>query len=373
MSKFTITTETTEIALSAGQAREIVYKIENQTDGSADATVEIEWLASQGSADWVDVVTGREVRLTARQSREVMVRFEAPKAPPKDALNKPLHFQLVLRSAEGQHPDRSDPATVRITGGADWSRLALIAGGVVVGLGVVVGILVALIPDDDPKPPPVPKRLVKERDTPLYSVLGNRAYAMVNQQGSVTVAPSAECASKSNADKCIWSIFRDSETEELLIATRDDRYLGADQDGRVTLLAKAESARPDARWQVDRNPNVSFSFKSHGGKLGFLQIIGRSVNAKGTGRAESNQFQYSVPLHLRRSASEAKQTVWLVRAGSKRIEVIKEVRTASGLGLKEAKKLVDEAPSVVVKDVPTAKAIEVRKALEKAGATVRVE
>ncbi len=66
-------------------------------------------------------------------------------------------------------------------------------------------------------------------------------------------------------------------------------------------------------------------------------------------------------------------TVTLVAAGEKKIEVIKEVRAITGLGLKEAKDLVDGAPKVVKEGVSKADAEEFKKKLEAAGAKVDVK
>jgi len=60
-------------------------------------------------------------------------------------------------------------------------------------------------------------------------------------------------------------------------------------------------------------------------------------------------------------------------AAEKKIQVIKEIRTITGLGLKEAKDLVEGCPNPVVKDVPKAEAEKVTKQLEGAGATVEVK
>jgi len=66
-------------------------------------------------------------------------------------------------------------------------------------------------------------------------------------------------------------------------------------------------------------------------------------------------------------------TVVLMAAGDKKVAVIKTVRTITGLGLKEAKALVDEAPSPVKEDVGKDEAEEVQKQLEEAGAVVEVK
>jgi len=60
-------------------------------------------------------------------------------------------------------------------------------------------------------------------------------------------------------------------------------------------------------------------------------------------------------------------------AGEKKVEVIKVVRAATGLGLKEAKDLVDGAPKAVKEGVSKADADALKKQLEEAGATVEVK
>lgn len=62
-------------------------------------------------------------------------------------------------------------------------------------------------------------------------------------------------------------------------------------------------------------------------------------------------------------------TVMLTGVGDKKIQVIKAVREITGLGLKEAKAVVDEAPSAVKEDVPKAEAEELVKKLQEQGAT----
>ena len=66
-------------------------------------------------------------------------------------------------------------------------------------------------------------------------------------------------------------------------------------------------------------------------------------------------------------------TVMLVAAGDKKIEVIKEVRAITGLGLKEAKDLVEGAPKEVKADVPKAAAEDMKKKLEAEGAKVALK
>jgi large subunit ribosomal protein L7/L12 len=66
-------------------------------------------------------------------------------------------------------------------------------------------------------------------------------------------------------------------------------------------------------------------------------------------------------------------TVILAKAGDKKINVIKEVRTITGLGLKEAKDLVEAAPKPVKEGVNKDEAAKLRKMLEDAGAAVEVK
>ena len=66
-------------------------------------------------------------------------------------------------------------------------------------------------------------------------------------------------------------------------------------------------------------------------------------------------------------------TIFLTAFGDKKINVIKEVRAITGLGLKEAKDLVEAAPKEVKKDVPKKDAEEAKKKLEAAGAKVELK
>ena len=66
-------------------------------------------------------------------------------------------------------------------------------------------------------------------------------------------------------------------------------------------------------------------------------------------------------------------SVVLTAAGDKKINVIKEVRAITGLGLKEAKELVEGAPKEVKADCPKDEAEELKKKLEEAGASVELK
>mgnify|MGYP002637044365 CR=1 FL=1 len=65
--------------------------------------------------------------------------------------------------------------------------------------------------------------------------------------------------------------------------------------------------------------------------------------------------------------------VMLMAAGEKKINVIKAVRVITGLGLKEAKAVVDEAPSAVKEGVTKDEAEDLKKQLEEAGASVELK
>ena len=66
-------------------------------------------------------------------------------------------------------------------------------------------------------------------------------------------------------------------------------------------------------------------------------------------------------------------TVMLAKTGEKKINVIKEVRAITGLGLKEAKDLVEAAPKAVKEGVNKDEAEKIRKQLEEAGASVEIK
>jgi large subunit ribosomal protein L7/L12 len=66
-------------------------------------------------------------------------------------------------------------------------------------------------------------------------------------------------------------------------------------------------------------------------------------------------------------------TVMMTKAGENKINAIKAIRTITGLGLKEAKDLVEAAPSVVKEGINKVQAAEIKKQLEEAGATVEVK
>jgi large subunit ribosomal protein L7/L12 len=73
------------------------------------------------------------------------------------------------------------------------------------------------------------------------------------------------------------------------------------------------------------------------------------------------------------AAEKTEFTVILAAAGDKKINVIKEIRAITGLGLKEAKDLVEAAPKEVKADVNKDEAAKIKKQLEDAGAKVELK
>jgi len=72
-------------------------------------------------------------------------------------------------------------------------------------------------------------------------------------------------------------------------------------------------------------------------------------------------------------AADAEVSVVLASAGANKIAVLKEVRAITGLGLKEAKDLVDNAPKAIKENIKKDEAEAIKKQLEEAGATVEVK
>lgn len=73
------------------------------------------------------------------------------------------------------------------------------------------------------------------------------------------------------------------------------------------------------------------------------------------------------------AAVQTEFTVSLTSAGAAKLAVVKEVKTLLGLGLKEAKELVDAAPAVVKEGVSKDEADSIKAALEEAGASVEIK
>lgn len=73
------------------------------------------------------------------------------------------------------------------------------------------------------------------------------------------------------------------------------------------------------------------------------------------------------------AAAKTDFDIELQSAGGSKLKVVKEVKTLLGLGLKEAKELVDGAPTVIKAGVPKDEAESIKAALEEAGATVELK
>ncbi len=78
----------------------------------------------------------------------------------------------------------------------------------------------------------------------------------------------------------------------------------------------------------------------------------------------------AAPAEAAEDAAPKNVAVWLATVGDSKVGVIKVVREITGLGLVDAKKLVDQAPVEIKKDVPTEEAETIKKKLTDAGATV---
>ncbi|MEL6297066.1 MAG: 50S ribosomal protein L7/L12 [Pseudomonadota bacterium] len=118
----------------------------------------------------------------------------------------------------------------------------------------------------------------------------------------------------------------------------------ADDLSSLTVLEAAELAKMlEDKWGVSASAAVA--------------VAGAPAGAGDAGAAEEEKTEF---------------TVVLKAAGDKKINVIKEVRAITGLGLKEAKELVEAGGKPVKEDVDKAEAEEIKKKLEEAGATVEL-
>ena len=118
----------------------------------------------------------------------------------------------------------------------------------------------------------------------------------------------------------------------------------AEQLDKLTLLEAAQLSKMlQEKWGVSAAAAVAVAAPAAGG---------------GTAAAAEEKTEFDVILNA---------------AGEKKIQVIKVVRELTGLGLKEAKDLVDGAPKAVKEKVAKAEAGDMRKKLEEVGATVEVK
>lgn len=93
-------------------------------------------------------------------------------------------------------------------------------------------------------------------------------------------------------------------------------------------------------------------------------------------RVRKGNGQFATPTPLLDSLDAAPAATFhvvLVAIGDNKIEVIKTVRNLTRLGLKEAKDLVDDAPSIIEEDVSRVEAERIKSALENVGATVALQ
>ncbi|MAI44678.1 MAG: 50S ribosomal protein L7/L12 [Hyphomicrobiaceae bacterium TMED74] len=118
----------------------------------------------------------------------------------------------------------------------------------------------------------------------------------------------------------------------------------ADDLSGLTVLEAAELAKMlEEKWGVSASAAVA--------------VAAAPGAAAGGGAAEEEKTEF---------------TVILKAAGDKKINVIKEVRGITGLGLKEAKELVEAGDKAVKEDIPKDEAEEIKKKLEDVGATVEL-
>ena len=122
----------------------------------------------------------------------------------------------------------------------------------------------------------------------------------------------------------------------------------AEQLNKLTLLEAAQLSKLlQEKWGV-----------SAAAPMAVAAMPGAAGAPAGTGAATEEKTEFDVIL---------------TAAGEKKIQVIKVVRELTGLGLKEAKDLVDGAPKPVKEKVTKAEAEEMKKKLEEQGATVQVK
>jgi large subunit ribosomal protein L7/L12 len=95
------------------------------------------------------------------------------------------------------------------------------------------------------------------------------------------------------------------------------------------------------------------------------------------GVSASAPMMAAMPMAAAGGAAKAEEKtefdVILASTGDKKIQVIKEIRAVTGLGLKEAKDLVDAAPKAIKTGIPKAEADDIKAKVEAAGATVEIK
>jgi large subunit ribosomal protein L7/L12 len=111
--------------------------------------------------------------------------------------------------------------------------------------------------------------------------------------------------------------------------------------------------------------------------LELSQFVKELEEKFGVSAAAPMAMMAGAPVQTAGGAAQAEEKtefdVILASAGDKKIQVIKEVRAITGLGLKDAKTLVDEAPKPVKEGVSKEEADKIKKQLEEAGAQVEIK
>ena len=102
----------------------------------------------------------------------------------------------------------------------------------------------------------------------------------------------------------------------------------------------------------------------------FVKLFEETFDVKAAAPVAVAAAAGAAPAEAEAEEESSEVDVVLDAAGDKKIQVIKEVRALTGLGLKEAKDLVEEAPKVVLEKVSRDAAAKAKEALEGAGATV---
>ncbi len=106
----------------------------------------------------------------------------------------------------------------------------------------------------------------------------------------------------------------------------------------------------------------------------FVKLAEEKFGVKAAAAAPAAAAGHAAPAAGAAAAEEKTDfTVFLANAGANKINVIKVVRELTGLGLKEAKDLVEAAPKAVKEGVAKAQAEEMKKKLAEAGATVELK
>ena len=105
----------------------------------------------------------------------------------------------------------------------------------------------------------------------------------------------------------------------------------------------------------------------------FVKLAEEKFGVKAAAAAPAAAAGHAAPAAAAAAEEKTDFTVFLANAGGNKINVIKVVRELTGLGLKEAKDLVEAAPKAVKDGVAKAQAEEMKKKLTEAGATVELK